>query len=568
MCSSSSVRSHGARAKATFRPVRQSYDVLADAPFRSTFGRVFSHVEFFFWSDGSTMRFVLLQVPVLCVELLHCCPPTRVASGDHKYPEVCAGSDMFHLHAVDTYLSGTCQHPRGTRTLVFFWSGRYLLCLRPLQVPVLRRELLHCCPLTRVASGGDKNPEVCAGFACLHCLHVPLGCVQIPTGTRILIFVLVWLFSLVWLFLFRRLVPHMHVFGVGGPFGQKNCNFGFGPGVDFFWYALVRVCAGSAGFQLHSVDTYLSGMCQHPRRLVGIPFVSARCRCQSCAGDSFTAALGPGWRAETTKNRRCVPDSHVCTVYTYLLGACKYRQVPGFSFFDFFWSGCSPLCPRPLQVLVLRLALLRFCPRTGVADRVCVACVVQSMACCDGGQVVGCFLFGRAVSPFPPCFCVCARGAPKPKPTSKPKPKPKPSKPKPKPKPSPTAAPASTAGSLSPSDQGGGRGMYGLCGVVVGVLRRWPSGWVLPVWSCCCAFPPFASPVCEGGVPNPAPGPKPKPKPTPKPNPSAVAARGSTAGGSGVCSYFFILCGFRSCPVSAACPNPVPSRSGVDLPLR
>ena len=119
MCSSSSVRSHGARAKATFRPVRQSYDVLADAPFRSTFGRVFSHVEFFFWSDGSTMRFVLLQVPVLCVELLHCCPPTRVASGDHKYPEVCAGSDMFHLHAVDTYLSDTCQHPIGTRLLVF-----------------------------------------------------------------------------------------------------------------------------------------------------------------------------------------------------------------------------------------------------------------------------------------------------------------------------------------------------------------------------------------------------------------------------------------------------------------
>ena len=58
------------------------------------------------------MRRVPPQVPVLCVELLHCCPPTRLASGDQKKLEVCAGSDMFRLQTVNTYLSGTCQHLR------------------------------------------------------------------------------------------------------------------------------------------------------------------------------------------------------------------------------------------------------------------------------------------------------------------------------------------------------------------------------------------------------------------------------------------------------------------------
>ena len=78
---------------------------------------IFRNFSDFFLSDGSAVCLVPLQVPVLRPDSLRCCPATR-PSKDNEKTEVCAGSDMFQLYAIDTYLSDTCQHPVGTRLVV------------------------------------------------------------------------------------------------------------------------------------------------------------------------------------------------------------------------------------------------------------------------------------------------------------------------------------------------------------------------------------------------------------------------------------------------------------------
>ena len=84
----------------------------------SRFFRLFFGIfQNFFLSDGSAVCLVPLQVPVLRLEPLRCCPATQ-PNKDNEKTEVCAGSDMFQLYAVDTYLSDTCQHPVGTRLVV------------------------------------------------------------------------------------------------------------------------------------------------------------------------------------------------------------------------------------------------------------------------------------------------------------------------------------------------------------------------------------------------------------------------------------------------------------------
>ena len=85
--------------------------------FFTIFQIVFRNFSDFFLSDGSAVCLVPLQVPVLRLEPLRCCPATQ-PNKDNEKTEVCAGSDMFHLFVVDTYLSDTCQHPVGTRLVV------------------------------------------------------------------------------------------------------------------------------------------------------------------------------------------------------------------------------------------------------------------------------------------------------------------------------------------------------------------------------------------------------------------------------------------------------------------
>ena len=85
--------------------------------FFTIFRLFFGIFQNFFLSDGSAVCLVPLQVPVLRLEPLRCCPATR-PNKDNEKTEVCAGSDMFQLYAIDTYLSDTCQHPVGTRLVV------------------------------------------------------------------------------------------------------------------------------------------------------------------------------------------------------------------------------------------------------------------------------------------------------------------------------------------------------------------------------------------------------------------------------------------------------------------
>ena len=104
--------------------------------FHSFFRIFFGFFRNFFLSDASAVCLVPLQVPVLRAEPLRFCPPTRTNKGSEK-TEVCAGSDMFQLRAVDTYLSDTCQHPMGTRLVVpvLVCFGSHVVSVRWVRFP-------------------------------------------------------------------------------------------------------------------------------------------------------------------------------------------------------------------------------------------------------------------------------------------------------------------------------------------------------------------------------------------------------------------------------------------------